>query len=233
MESFKEFKDRINAFETREIDLGREYFNVNHSLVHKVGKNNRFKPFFGDTVVFDLGNSVKAQLSAIEDELYGYASACFCERLDAETFHVTLHDLCNSEHLRNISEDLFYNELNVISKISEARNSSDRITFRSKFIFNMVNTSLVMGLYPSDEGSYERLMALYSLFDNIKKLDYPFTPHITLAYYNVNGFDARAAVKLKSVVERLNSSLEMEFRPEKLVYQKFTSMNDYFDIIEF
>ena len=96
----------------------------------------------------------------------------------------------------------------------------------------MVDTSLVLGLYPADEGEYCRLMNLYSLFDTIKKLSYPFTPHITLAYYNVDGFDLQAARSLEDAVNMLNKNeIEIELNVNHLYYQKFKSMNDYIDII--
>ena len=103
---------------------------------------------------------------------------------------------------------------------------------KSKYIFNMVNTSLVLGLFPVNEEEYDKLMKLYSLFDEVKELSYPLTPHITLAYYNVNGFPVESAKKLESVVRELNAcELEIELDVRDLYYQKFRSMNDYVNII--
>lgn len=95
----------------------------------------------------------------------------------------------------------------------------------------MVNTSLVLGVYPASEADYRRLADLYCIFDEVKKLDYPFTPHITLAYYNVNGFDTRSAEILENTVNRLNEN-QLEFELDDLYYQKFKSMNGYADIIK-
>ena len=85
-----------------------------------------------------------------------------------------------------------------------------------------------MGLKPSNEKNYNKLMALYSVFDDVKKLDYPLTPHITLAYYNVNGF----AESLAAVVNGLNRDIETEIAVGSLFYQKFTDMNSYADVIK-
>ncbi|MBD5448935.1 MAG: hypothetical protein HDR28_02005 [Lachnospiraceae bacterium] len=76
-------------------------------------------------------------------------------------------------------------------------------------------------------------MELYSVFDNVKKLNYPFTPHITLAYYNINGFDLQAAGRLEDTISQLNNEMEFEIELDvrNLYYQKFRSMNDYIDII--
>lgn len=149
-----------------------------------------------------------------------------------DTFHVTLHDLSNSPVLRNVAEELFENELKVIEQMKIIRNRKKaKIRTKSKCLFNMVDTSLVLGLYPADQDAYNRLMELYSVFDQVKKLNYPFTPHITLAYYNINGFDIQAARTLENTVNQLNSSeMEIDLDPNHLYYQKFKSMNNYINI---
>ena len=74
-------------------------------------------------------------------------------------------------------------------------------------------------------------MQLYYLVDRVKTLPYPFTPHITLAYYNRNGFNENSVHQLEAVVNQLNkSSFEITLSTDKLVYQKFTSMNDYVSV---
>ena len=93
--------------------------------------------------------------------LYQSVPECFCERLVTHTFHVTLHDLSNAPVLRDVAEELFENELKVIEKMGEIqRLEKDTIKMKSKYIFNMVDTSLVLGLYPADESEYRRLMDL-------------------------------------------------------------------------
>lgn len=235
METYQEFLNRIDSFEKKEINYGDGYFTGNPSISEKVDRDNHFRSFFGDTVVFALEDGVKKRLSGLVDILYRAAPACFCERLAPHTFHVTLHDLGNAPVLRDVAEELFENELMVIEKWGKYKNRGNiKIKMRGKSIFNMVGTSLVLGLYPVNEEEYRRLMGLYSVFDDVKKLNYPFTPHITLAYYNVNGFDRQAAGCLKEAVERLNaggSALEIELKLEALYYQKFRSMNDYVDVI--
>ena len=142
---------------------------------------------------------------------------------------MTLHDLSNSPALEAIAADVFQNELNVLKRAQLV--AAQKIKMRSKFIFNMVNTSLVLGLYPVDEENHHKLMELYYLFDDVKKLDYPLTPHITLGYYNIDGFNTESARKLEKVVKELNhSSMEIELDTKELFYQKFISMNDYINI---
>ncbi len=234
METYQEFLDRIYSFEKKEIHYGDSYFHGNPSISLKVNKDNSFQNFYGDTIVFALADAVKEALSRIVETLYQSAPECFCERLVPDTFHVTLHDLGNSPVLRDVAEEVFENELNVIRQkqtgaIQKLANTSIRL--KSTYLFNMVDTSLVLGLFPADEDTYHRLMGLYSMFDSVKKLNYPFTPHITLAYYNVNGFDSHAARILENTVNELNQKIDIELNVHSLYYQKFKSMNEYIDVI--
>lgn len=233
METYQEFLSRISAFETKKIDYGNNYFKSNPSIIQKVDTNNRFRNFFGDTIVFTLDNAIKEKLAEYVDLLYQSAPRCFCEKLNSNIFHVTLHDLSNSQSLQEVAEEIFENEFKIIGKKKELqRYKKYKIRMKSKYIFNMVNTSLVLGLYPADENEYHRLMELYLIFDKIKKLDYPFTPHITLAYYNANGFDIQAARTLEDIVNRLNNNeIEIELNVNNLYYQKFKSMNEYINIM--
>ena len=229
MESYTDFLNRINAFEKEEIYLGDNYFTVNPSLLAKVTKEGRFKDFYGDTVVFNLDSETKNKLSEITQLLHRNAPECFSEPLISDTFHLTLHDLSNSTELGCIAQDVFFNGLKAAQLFKKIKNQ--KIHMKTKYIFNMVNTSTVLGLYPSDEKEYAKLMGLYCIFDNIKLLPYPFTPHITLAYFNPNGFDKSSILKLKNTVYILNKyNFEIELDTQQLYYQKFTNMNRYINI---
>lgn len=230
METYKEFLDRISAFETEEMSLGDAYFTGSAVLRQRVDENNRLKTFCGDTTVFNLDDAAKEQLARIVDRLYAAVPECFCERLIPATFHMTLHDLSNSPCLKDIAVEVFENELKVVKKAAELKHHT--ILMRSKAIFNMTSTSLVLGLYPANEDEYRKLMELYHAMDDVKKLSYPLTPHITLAYYNINGFDTASVRKLEAIVRELNQT-EMTFTLDtrNLYYQKFISMNEYINII--
>lgn len=230
MEFYSDFLHRIDSFEKRELSLGDDWFTVSSSVARKVDENNRFRPFYGDTIVFNLEDSTKKKLSGIADRLYEAVPECFCERLLCDTFHMTLHDLSSSPDLETIAFETYINELRVIEKAKQIHESS--IKMRSKYIFNMVNTSLVLGLYPADEEEYTKLMELYRMFDEVRQLPYPLTPHITLAYYSVSGFDAASAKKLEHIVWELNEQdMEIHLDVNELYYQKFLSMNEYINIV--
>ena len=144
---------------------------------------------------------------------------------------MTLHDLSNSPVLDEVESKMSENKAKLIRKINEVPVADFKIKMKSNNIFNMVNTSLVLGLYPDNAAEYEKIMSLYKYADNIMNLSYPFTPHITLAYYNRNGFSHSSVLKLEKIVNKLNRySFDIEISTEKLVYQNFISMNEYKNI---
>lgn len=232
METYKEFLDRINSFEMREWSFEQGDFKGNPSLIKKVKSDNSFRDFYGDTVVFHLNAENQKRIEMYLDKLYKEASECFCERLLTGTIHMTLHDLCNSNQLSEVAEEMTENEKKISLRCKEV-NMPTIIKMRSTSLFNMVNTSLVLGLCPVDEAEYQKLMSLYGIIDEIKELPYPLTPHITLAYYNVNGFSDASARKLEALVCGMNQGEEIEVALDgkELYYQRFCSMNEYVDIL--
>ena len=77
-------------------------------------------------------------------------------------------------------------------------------------------------------------MDIRLIIDKVKTLDYQFTPHITLAYFNNKGFDVESVKKLVTVVRNLNKeSFEIELDTKHLYYQRFTNMNCYENVLKF
>ena len=230
-ESYQEFLKRISVFEKQNLDLGKNYFKGPTSLAYKIDKENRIKSFFGDTVVFELDEEIKDKINEIFSKIYDQASECFSERLKPNTMHMTLHDLSNSPEQSAVDAEMEENLKEIQSIVTLVKN--DTIKMRTNFIFNMVNTSLVIGLVPSDENEFNKLMDIYYLVDNIKPAKYHLTPHITLSYYNINGFSVESKNKLEEVVSNLNDdNFEITLCTEKLFYQRFYSMNDYHNILK-
>lgn len=108
------------------------------------------------------------------DKLYTEVPECFAECLVTDTFHMTLHDLSNSENFMDIAKELAGNEKKVrgMCEKKEPLKAFEAIKMKSKCIFNMVNTSLVLGLYPADEKEHEKLMSLYEMLNEVKELYY-------------------------------------------------------------
>lgn len=230
MESFSEFLQRVDSFEVPTLGMDIDNFVPSDSVRQKVGEDNRFCPFYGDTVVFDLPDSAKRFVCDIAYTLRSVAPECFCEKLNESTFHMTLHDLSNSPDESMISEQMGQNGYNIEQKFSINPIYKQEITMKANYIINMVNTSIVLTLKPADEEEYNKLIELYQFFDDIQRLPYPFTPHITLAYYNRYGFLRNSGEVLKKVVEDYNNCVPgtiITLNTAQLFYQRFDNMNDF------
>lgn len=232
METYTEFLCRIDTFEKLVMTLDEQYFNAAPGLADKVSDDDSFRPFYGDTVVFDLDDDAKAKIDGFINLLYAEASECFCERLVKNTIHMTLHDLSNSTDINAVRDKMEQNRAAVEKLLSDGEFPASKIKMRSKAFFNMVGKSIALGLYPDDDNEYKKLMHLYEAADKVMQLPYPFTPHITLAYYTPKGFDVQSVRKLTAAVNGLNTRpTELTLSTEKLVYQHFNSMNDYSNIL--
>ncbi len=231
MEKYNDFLERI-SYQQAELQIGEGDFIPDDRVYQKVNNDNCLKPFYGDTVVFDLSSKTKKKIDKMIDTLYEVVPECFCERLSENTLHMTLHDLSASENLETISCELFHNEVQLLQYLSQEPCKSQTIKMKMNYIVNMVNTSIVLALVPADKNEWNKLQKLYAFINKVKVCPYPYlTPHITLAYFNYNGFSTTSAEKLKEVVKDLNTkSLDIDLHTNKLFYQKFVSMNQYLKV---
>lgn len=160
--------------------------------------------------------------------------------LPASTIHMTLHDLVSPEQCVSDAARLSAYEremaesLNSAVKIVEKLQREDagwKITMVADRIVNMVSQSLVLLLKPRTEQDYELLLDMYGQFDDIVSLPYPFTPHITLAYFKpglLDGNKLGEAVNFAQIDP--DQAPTFEFYPEGLTTQAFRDMQSYVDI---
>ena len=217
MEEYNEFLSRINNSIKKEFCIDEKFFYPNQSLEAKVDKNNCFREFYGDTTTFDLEQKDKE---------------CFCEKLDKSYLHMTLHDLSSNVKLKTIEKILESNENKIREILKNEELLSGVIRLKTYCITNILNISLVLVLLPIDKNEYEKLMTIYNLIDKVRVLNYKFLPHITLGYYNINGFDIPSIINLENLVNELNQhEFEINVNAKYLFYQHFTSMNNYKKIL--
>ncbi len=236
METYQEFLARINAFETPQILMNDGDFTPSKSVPRKVRADNTYSDFYGDTTVFELNDESKRHIEKLTDRLFEIVPEVFSERLPADTYHITLHDLYNSPELEKIADKMFFGEIKLRQLLTQNPPETQTIRMKAKYLFNMVGTSVVLVFYPIDETEYHKLTVLYEVVEKVRKLDRPLTPHVTLGYYNINGFSAETTQKLKETVKELNENLcgfEVELSTQRLYYQKFISMKEYINIFPF
>ena len=198
---------------------------TNPNLRQKVAQTGAFLPFFGNTVVFLLNDGVKTALADIQEKMYIKAGSMLAEKLVPGTFHMTLHDLVNGP----VQDEA------LCHRMSRAEQTAKEILARwrdwpdlhmkATATFNMVNTSIVLGLEPADGESWGQLDEMYCTLHRAVPLSYGLTPHITLAYFRPGTYDQ---TRLHSLREALGPvELGVKLRMADLQFQNFRDMNTY------
>lgn len=202
-------------------------FQTSESLLKKINADGSFKPFYGDTVIFDLPNHEKARLGQLQNALYGSLGNVLAEKIPPESFHLTLHDLLNSPLGMPAESDRVMHE--VQSLFAEIPDDFPKeIRLRSVCLFSMVNTSIVMGYEPAEEADCETLMRLYDWFQQIVPLSYPLTLHVTLAYFKPGSYDENMLHSLQNfLIEYSRDSHPVTLNTSDLAYARFASMKEY------
>jgi hypothetical protein len=203
-------------------------FQTNPNLLKKVDSDGHFLEFSGNTVVFTLDESTKKKLSDLQDSLYTNCSDLLSDRLSWETFHMTLHDLVNAPGgVSGISERMDMVSATV-RQILRPWKDMPALRMRTTWLFNMVNTSIVLGLAPADQDSYCRLDQMYCRLEEELRLGYAMTPHITMAYFKPGSYGDEACERLRQALRPVEMEICLDM--SLLVLQNFSYMNHYFTI---
>ena len=203
-------------------------FSTNHNLMKKVTHTGTFLPFYGNTVVFDLSSETKLTLQSLQEELYRSAGWMLSQKLVPSTFHMTLHDLVNGSDVTEDLRDRMVMAEVKVKPILERWKGQPPLRMKTTWLFNMVNTSIVLGLAPADEDSWRRLDKMYMTLESVVPLGYAMTPHITMAYFKPGIYTQYDLYYLRQALHPVE--LAVELRPEDLHYQVFQNMNHYENI---
>lgn len=189
----------------------------------KVDDTGALRPFPGNTVVFLLDEDTKTALQRIQARLHEKCGDLLAQPLEMSTFHMTLHDLANGALLLQ-QEEMAAQAKAALDEIRALH--LPPIPMKATWTFNMVSTSIVLGLEPEGEAAWAQLDSLYERFQKIRPLSYGLTPHITMAYFRPGVYEDTAA--LRQAVGPVELYLELDM--EKLVLQDFDHMNAYHTI---
>ncbi len=232
MEGLEQFKNRVYPFAFNSIYLDEEgRFHTGGSLPDKVDRDGRMLPYMGNTMIFLLNQKQEEGrrcLIRMQDDLYAACSDILADRLTEDTFHMTLHDLKSGPPGRISEAEIQATAGKAKELLSAVTEELWEIRMQAVCLFNMVNTSVVLGLDPCTEEDCRRLMELYEAFEEICPLHYPMTPHITLAYYRPGVCSREEMERLEAVFRNLREEKPVfAFRQEDLVYAEFDDMNHY------
>ncbi|MEW6280121.1 MAG: hypothetical protein AB1758_15950 [Candidatus Eremiobacterota bacterium] len=191
----------------------------------KVAEDGRLLPFFGDTVVFRLGDRDREWLAALRDRLVDGLEGLFAEPLDPREFHLTLHDLSSGSVRGELP--LEANQERCRSILAGLQPGT-RVEMEATTVFPCLNISVLVGFCPASEADYRLLTAWHRAFDPVVELGYWLRPHVTLAYFRPRALSA-------GEVERLSERLagfevggrRLNLQRSLLEYQHFLDMNRY------
>ena len=200
-------------------------FTTNPNLLRKTDPTGKFLPFYGNTVVFDLDGETKLASRELQERLYKSAGWMLSGKLDPSTFHMTLHDLVNGpEDAENLRFRMEAAEAKV-KPLLECWRGQPELKMKTTWLFNMVNTSIVLGLAPADEETWRRLDGMYMALESVVSLGYALTPHITMAYFRPGTYTQYDLDHLRQALGPVEQNVTL--RMEDLFYQEFTDMNHY------
>lgn len=188
-------------------------------------KANRFGIlllFPGNTVVFLLKEETKQQLQDLQSRLHQLCGDMLAQPLVPDTFHMTLHDLANGDLLPR-QEEMAAGTRTILAQIREEQHPD--IPMKATWMFNMVNTSIVLGLEPANADAWHQLSSLYQRFQQIRPLPYALTPHITLAYFRPGCYGPEQTAQLRAALGPVELTTELLI--QNLVLQDFADMNHY------
>ena len=197
-------------------------------LKKKFDENGQYKQFYGDTTVFSISAKDKAALSKMQAELDDCAGFMFAEKLPANSFHITLHDLCAGESADSVAKELGQHKTEIPPLIYFIR-SDKKIRLKSVGIVNMMSTSVVLLFEPASESDYETIREMYQVIDEYIPLAYPLTIHCTLAYYRQGIYRPEQWNGLLEKITEMNMREPAEVKLDcmSLEYQQFSSMKEY------
>lgn len=225
-ESFKEFKERIGGFSRRGFPEG-ETLITNEKLLEKADRTGRLIPYMGSTVLYMLSEEAQQEIACVQEALYGQFGRFFAERLSADQMHITLHDLISGPPSSWILKSMMNLSGRIDERIEQIKRRHENIVLRSTYLFSMVGTSLVWGFEPIDDENYRKLMDAYESVDKIVKLNYPLTPHITVAYFKPGIYEDISVIQPFIDSVHGKKTIEIALTPEMLGQYFFFSMNDY------
>ena len=200
-------------------------FTTNPNLCKKVDDEGNLLPFAGNTVVFLLDDDTKEQLRQLQEELYRAAPDMLAKPLQMPTFHMTLHDLANGiPDQPGLQEYMNYTQERA-SQILPGWKDAAPLRMKTTWLFNMVNTSIVLGLAPADEDSWHRIDGMYTALEDIVHLGYALTPHVTMAYFLPGTYTQEQVQRLSAALHKVDLDISLDMK--NLVLQTFTDMNHY------
>ena len=229
MENLHEFHARVDGFQRDSLPHDGP-LTTKPLLVEKVAPDSTLLPFFGNTMIFDLPQDVQLTIARMQLLLHHRCGFMLAQPLAPATLHMTLHDLLNGVDAAALMEPVRRTgeaTKAILHRQRAAQQPPIRLT--STLAFNMVNGSVALGFAPDAEADCAALMAMHADYQSVVALDYPLTPHVTLAYFRPGSYAPEAVTALAEALAAINALPRVHIAVDAgcLHYYTFEDMNTY------
>ena len=228
MENLQAFHARVDGFQRDSLPHDG-WLTTKPLLVEKVGPEGALLPFYGNTMIFDLPADVQLLIARMQVTLHHRCGWMLAQPLAPATLHMTLHDLLNGVDEAALAEPVARTGEQAKAILAEICREKRCIRLTSTAAFNMTNGSLCLGFAPDTEEDCAILMGLHARFQEVVALNYPLTPHVTLAYFKPGDYGPEEVAQLAEALREINAlpKVHLALDGEALHYYRFTDMNTY------
>ena len=229
MENLHEFHTRVDGFQHDSLPHDGP-LTTKPLLVEKVSPDGGLLLFFGNTMIFDLPQDVQLTIARMQLLLHHRCGFMLAQPLAPATLHMTLHDLLNGVDAAALAEPVRRTgeaAKAILHRQRAAQQPPIRLT--SALAFNMTNGSVALGFAPDTEADCAALMALHRGYQSVVALDYPLTPHVTLAYFKPGVYGPDEVAQLADALAEINAlpQVHLTVDADCLHYYRFSDMNTY------
>lgn len=229
MESLHEFHARVNGFQRDSLPHDGP-LTTKPLLVEKVAPNGDLLPFFGNTMIFDLPKEVQLQIARLQLILHHRCGAMLAHPLMPSTLHMTLHDLLNGVDEAALREPVLRTGEQAKAILRDQRTAQQPpIHLTATLAFNMTCGSVALGFAPDTEDDCAALMTMHAAYQDVVALNYPLTPHVTLAYFRPGTYGPEEVAVLAEALAEINAleKVRIAVDADCLHYYTFEDMNTY------
>ncbi len=229
METLHEFHARVDGFQRDSLPHEGSLI-TKPLLVEKVAADGLLLPFFGNTMIFDLPARTQLQIARLQLILHHRCGWMLAAPLAPATLHMTLHDLLNGVDEATLSEPVHQTGKQARAILAGQRaEDQPPIRLTSTLAFNMTNGSVCLGFAPDTEEDCSRLMSMHAAYQDVVALNYPLTPHVTLAYFRPGSYGPDEVAQLAAALAEINAlpKIRIEMDAHCLHYYTFQDMNTY------
>ena len=228
-ETLQAFHARVDGFEHDSLPHDG-WLTTKPLLVEKVAPDGALRPFFGNTMIFDLPAETQLTIARMQLLLHHRCGWMLAHPLTPDTLHLTLHDLLNGVNAAALAEPVRQTELQAKAILAELRTAGlPPVHLTSTAAFNMTCGSIALGFAPDTEADCAAIMGMHARFQEVVALNYPLTPHVTLAYFRPGTYGPEEVAALDRALQEINAlpPVRLTLNTDALHYYRFEDMNTY------